>query len=52
MIKPKTTTELPANLDLKVQEVFNLMDIDGDKFVDRVEFMQFFQQAGNVGTQA
>ena len=38
---------LPENIELKVREVFDMMDLDGDKKVTQNEFVKFYAKAGN-----
>ena len=45
--KNNNAIQLPENLELKVQEVFDMMDLDGNKKVNQNEFVKFIAKAGN-----
>ena len=38
---------LPENIELKVREVFDMMNLSGNKKVNENEFVKFFAKAGN-----
>ena len=41
------TIKLPEIIGLKVREVFDMMDLNGNKKVNQNEFVKFFAKAGN-----
>ena len=45
--KGEKAISLPENIELKVREVFDMMDLDGDKKVTQNEFVKFYAKAGN-----
>ena len=45
--KNEKSVRLPENIELKVREVFDMMDLSGNKKVNENEFVKFIAKAGN-----